>query len=432
MNLYNRVKLASGVVRSSEAAETAAAALHASKVGGVWYAPVSGGEERMTFTNGDGPVSAMEISAAYRCVMLLSQSIAALPLRPLKLRQGVMQPDEGSALWELLTVEPCPRFSAYDFIKLAVRRMILDGVVYVIPRRDTTGRIYRLDLAFTSQVAYDAASGRYTVSQTATEPSLRLQGLGEEEIIVLRYQTPDGLTCAGAATYGHRAVELARAAEDETMARIADGGAPRLLLNAQSTAVGVGGPVEDSLREAAKAIDYQNKRNRSRIIVAPTGTSATQIGATSADLQLQAVREFAVRDICRAFGVPPMFVFSDSTSNYKSVEAASTDFLVNTLDPIMRGIEGELLRKLVPAGRRGKVRFEFDRAARSASDPESRARYMAQMLASGAFTVNEVRSRIGMPAVEGGDTSLVSANLRPVADVSQGEPDDNDNDKKIK
>ena len=417
MNLPDRIKTAWRVL-SRGASDPRGAAGAALRMGGVWSESVGvPGGGKGGFTNADGPVSMLEIAAAYRCVALLSQSIAALPLRYLHRRRGVMVPCTSSPLYEVLTVEPCGRLSAFYFWRLAIHRMVLDGAVYLIPRRDTAGVVRSFDMARAANVHYNDTRGTYTVGALLTGGTLsRSEVLAEEDIIVLRYQTPDALVNAGAGVYAHRAIEQARAAEDETMSRIADGGTPRLLLTGQSVAVGVGAAVEESLRGVARALDAQARRDRSRALYVPPGVSATPVMTSSADLQLQSVREFVVRDICRVFGVPPIYVFSDSTSNYKSVEAASTDFLVNTLDPIMRGIEAEMLRKLAPRGQRDRVRFEFDRSARSASDMESRARFMSQMLSTGAYTVNEIRARMNMPPVDGGDTPLVSANLRPITD----------------
>ena len=39
--------------------------------------------------------------------------------------------------------------------------------------------------------------------------------------------------------------------------------------------------------------------------------------------------------IRRFFGVPPSFVFDDTSNNYKSAEMANVAFLSNTLEPLV-------------------------------------------------------------------------------------------------
>lgn len=353
--------------------------------------------------------AALSVSTLFRCVQLISNAIASIPVHHQRRADGVWR-DADTTLERLLTVEPNYYISAYDFWRAAVRGMLLDGVSYIVPRRDDRGNITYLQLYLNVNVTVDEVAHRYTV----TDKAGRTETLYENQIMVLRYLSTDGCHTTGPIQYMEPALRLACEADDETRARIKDGGAPRLILSAQTSAVGIGGPVETQLREVARAIDTE-MRNRGRIIWTPAGTQATQVGATSADLQLQSVREFSVRDICRFYGVPPQYVGSDSASNYKSAEMASVDFMTTTLDPILRGIESELNRKLFRAG--VSERVKFDRSARAAADLTTRARYLASMQAVGAYTVNDIRAREDLPPVPGGDVPLVSANLRNIGEI---------------
>ena len=131
------------------------------------------------------------------------------------------------------------------------------------------------------------------------------------------------------------------------------------------------------------------------------------------------MREFAVRDICRFFGVPPTFVYSDGASNYKSTEMAYVDFYASTINPLLRSIEAELSRKLIPRSMWGLQRIQYDRSARMTADLDTQAKYFAQMLANGALTPNEIRAKLGLAPCDGGDMLQISANLKPINDYGQ-------------
>ena len=118
------------------------------------------------------------------------------------------------------------------------------------------------------------------------------------------------------------------------------------------------------------------------------------------------------------FNVPPQFVFYDTASNYKSAEMANVAFLSNTLNPLLRKIEIEVMRKLVPMRQIGRYRIRFDREGLFAADLDSRAKYEAAMIGIGQYTVNELRAKENKPAVEGGDKVLVSANLKDINDMA--------------
>ena len=140
-------------------------------------------------------------------------------------------------------------------------------------------------------------------------------------------------------------------------------------------------------------------------------------------MQFLETRKFSVREICRFFGVHPSFVFDDTSNNYKSAEMANVAFLTNTLNPLLRKIEVELHRKLVAPSLCCKRKFQFDRRGLYACDLDSRVKYQAQTIAAGLYTVNEWRQEENKPAVEGGDTVMVSANLKSIEEqTTQPEP----------
>lgn len=82
----------------------------------------------------------------------------------------------------------------------------------------------------------------------------------------------------------------------------------------------------------------------------------------------------------------------------------------------------ELHRKLVAPNLCCKRKFQFDRRGLYACDLDSRIKYQAQTIAAGLYTVNEWRAEENKPPVEGGDTVLVSANLKNI-DEQQAQPE---------
>lgn len=135
-------------------------------------------------------------------------------------------------------------------------------------------------------------------------------------------------------------------------------------------------------------------------------------------MQFLESRKFSVREICRFFGVHPSFVFDDTSNNYKSAEMANVAFLSNTLNPLLRRIENELLRKLVAPTLAGKRKIQFDRRSLYACDLDSKVKYQSQSLAIGIYTVNELRAEENKPPVKGGDLPLVSANLKGLGELT--------------
>lgn len=103
--------------------------------------------------------------------------------------------------------------------------------------------------------------------------------------------------------------------------------------------------------------------------------------------------------------------------------------MTDTLDPLLVQIETELVRKLLAPYERDRYVFRFDRSGLATSDPEAAVSLCAKRIAAGIDTPNEARVSMGRPPVEGGDTVLMSANLKTIsALVSEGsEETDTDN-----
>ena len=179
------------------------------------------------------------------------------------------------------------------------------------------------------------------------------------------------------------------------------------------------GEYQDSqLEKTATNLD-DRFRNGERIVSLPGQVQFTPLSLSSTDMQFLDTRKFSVREICRFFGVHPSFVFDDTSNNYKSAEMANVAFLSNTLNPLLRKIEVELHRKLVAPSLCCKRKFQFDRRGLYACDLDSRVKYQTATIAAGIYTVNEWRREENKAPVEGGDTVLVSANLKGIAEAGK-------------
>ena len=189
----------------------------------------------------------------------------------------------------------------------------------------------------------------------------------------------------------------------------------RGIVSNDKTTTGFGEYQDKELEKTAEDIDSRFQAGE-RIVSLPGQVDFKQISLSSTDMQFLESRKFTVRDICRFFGVHPSFVFDDTSNNYKSAEMANVAFLSNTLNPLLRNIENELLRKLIAPSLCYKRKFEFDRRGLYASDLNSKVKYQTATIAAGIYTVNDWRQMENRPPIDGGDKVLVSANLRDIND----------------
>ena len=242
----------------------------------------------------------------------------------------------------------------------------------------------------------------------------------EEDVIHIKGLTLESDPKRGVSvlSYARMATTTAIAGDEEARDRFENAGTPRSIVsNDKSARGGFGDYLDEELKSAA--LDIEEQFRVRRIAYAPGQVDVKQVSMSSADMQFLESRKFTVLEICRFFGVHPSFVFSDTTTNCKSAEMANVAFLTNTLNPLLRSIERELHRKLVPANLWYRYKFEFDRRSLYACDLAGRMTFIEKSIATGTATVNEMRRMENRPAVEGGDAVFVSANLRNITETDK-------------
>lgn len=361
--------------------------------------------------------TAMSVAAVYRCVKLLSESVANLPLLYMRLKDGIFVEDKTSRLHYLLDVQPDFTKSAFDFWKETVEHVLLDGNAYIVPVYNTaTLEVDRLVLCGRGTVSHDVIRDTYNVTDmlNGVYGSYR-----EQDIIHIKGHTADGKTGISVLQYARLTLDIALTGDRETLKRFANGGNVRGLVTNDKSVTGFGEYQDVQLENTAESIDGKFQGGE-RIVSLPGQVDFKQISLSSTDMQFLESRKFTIRDICRFFGVHPSFVFDDTSNNYKSAEMANVAFLSNTLNPLLRNIENEMLRKLVAPSLCCKRKFQFDRRGLYACDLDSRVKYQANTIAAGIYTVNDWRKEENKPPVAGGDKVLVSANLKDINEGSFG------------
>lgn len=371
-----------------------------------------------------GQADPLTVATVYRCVKIISESVANLPVNYLRKRGDIFEVDDSDPLQYLLTVQPNPNMSAYDFWVQAVQHVLNEGNAYIIPKYTYDGMaIASLILCSRGSVSHDVTNNVYTVSDS-------LNGLygtfREPEVIHLKNYTLDGKHGLSVLGFARQTIDIANVGNKETLSRFANGGNVRGLVSNGQDVRGFGQYQDEQLEKVAASMDGQFQSG-SRIVALRGQVDFKQLSLSSTDMQFLESRKFTVREICRFFGVHPSFVFDDTSNNYKSAEMANVAFLSNTLNPLLRKIENELLRKLVSPKMAAKRRFAFDRSSLYSCDLASRVQYQTQTIAAGLYTVNEWRRVENKPAIEGGDRLLVSANLKDIQELTtqpQNEADD--------
>ena len=358
-----------------------------------------------------GAQTAMSIATVFRCVKLLSESVANLPVQYVKRKEGVFVDAGDSRIDYLLNVQPDYTINAFDFWRQVVQELLLDGNAYIVPIYNIASmKLDRLALCGRGTVSHDAINDRYEVY----DAEHAIYGtFNENEIIHIKGLTlRDSKKGVSVLRYARHTMGIAVTGDQETQNRFANGGNVRGIVSNDRSLKGFGEYQDEQLKKTAENIDNRFQ-NGERIVSLPGQVDFKQISLSSTDMQFL--------ESCRFFSVPPTFVYADTSNNYKTVEQADVDFLSHTLNPLLRNIETELRRKLIAPSLCHKYKFKFDRRELFACDLNGMMNYGTKLLQIGT-TVNEVRRMNNLTPVDGGDTVMVSANLRGINEIGAQVP----------
>lgn len=358
--------------------------------------------------------SSMKVSAVYSAVKLISEGVARLSLSLQRYNSATkcFVDYYDSGLYRALRVRPNEELTAYEFWRATVQQILLQGNAYILPAGDSRS----LTLLSPGSTYYDPSTRYYMIADAYHGINRKLRS---HQIIHLRNIGIDGgLTGLSPIQQAAQALNILQLADKNTASTLSSGGRMRGIL----TGSGSGAPFADALTSQLDQVSAdleESLRSGKTVVAVPTDMKFQTITLSPADAKVLESKQFTIRDIARYFRVHPGLLYEESNNTYKAAEVPNVMFLAQTLDPLLTQIENELLVKLVPEELWGRRRIRFDREKLYTTDLQTEAAYFEKMLQTGVYTVNELRAKKSRPPIEGGDTPLVSANLKSMDIIMQ-------------
>lgn len=352
--------------------------------------------ESLNFNGFTNNYSAMNISAVYRAVEIISDSIAMLPIRVKQTNGKHNDVLETHPLNQLFTTN---LLSKYNLLKLLVQSVLLkgNGFAYIERAADGTPINLRFLQSGDVQINYDKVNNKlyYTCSiicKKKIEPC---------NMIHLLKNTYDGVNGVSVLTYAQRSIKLANNTENSANSFFTNGCNLAGVLTVQ-------GQLTDKQRNDIRTSwnqAYSNGGNGLAVLQGNMDYKPIQLSA--AESQMLESRLFNVEDIARFFGISPVLLGDLSHSSYSTIEATQNQFLLHTLQPYINMIEEEFTRKLVKPSE-SDIIVNLDETALLKTDKTALANYYGSLLSNGVLCVNEVRKELGYSPIDGGDKHLIS------------------------
>ena len=365
--------------------------------------------------------SAMQMTAVYACVRILSEAIAGLPLHLYRYTDsGGKEKAIDNNLYFLLHDEPNTEMTSFAFRETLMTHLLLWGNAYAQIIRNGRGEILALyplmpdrmtvDRDDKGQLYYeyivssdDAPINKKSTVKLKPYDVLHIPGFGF-----------DGLVGYSPIAMAKNAIGMAIACEEYGSKFFANGAQPSGVLEHPGT---VKDPekVRESWHKA-----FGGSANANKIAVLEEGMKYTPISIAPEQAQFLETRKFQIDEIARIFRVPPHMVGDLEKSSFSNIEQQSLEFVKYTLDPWVSRWEQSIMRSLLTAEEKKKyfVKFNVDGLLRG--DYQSRMNGYATARQNGWMSANDIRELENLdhiPDELGGNLYLVNGNMMKLQDA---------------
>lgn len=360
----------------------------------------------------------MLLSTVYRCVEVISDSVAQLPLEPYRIdSNGYKLKFTSHPTYKLLNKEPNPRMTRFDFIKVMIVSTLLKGNGYAYIERDDKGNAQGLHFIPAELVTIIRPK---SLNEAV---SYSMAGLGKVEscnMIHIKNFSYDGIEGVSTLRHARNTLGLSTDAESHAAGFFKGGANLAGILKSQTN---LNSQQKNELKRSWQMAFSPATGTPNGVAVLEGNLSFEPITVNPTDAQLLETRQFNVVDICRFFGVSPVKAFDLTKSSYSTVEATNLSFLTETLSPLLEKIELEFERKLYKPSEKDSIDVRFDTATLLRADKQSLANYYQTLFNIGVVSPNDIRKQLDMEAIEGGDNTFVQVNIQTLERAVSSTPD---------
>ena len=386
---------------------------------------VGGGSFEERIVTARSPRVALTVSAVYRAVELRAKTIGQMQMQyQVRDREGgnfvmdVTKPRQnqvsfGTHLNYLLQVEPNPMMSAQSmWEQVTINRLMLgNGFIYI--ERDELGEPKYLWLAECG--GYVMGTRKYTINYMSERGLVKNKIVDADDILHFpnTYRERNGFWGISTLRFAFDTLSLIKTESQLALETAAKGGRVKGFISEEKPAQGAGtlafgqfnkGATDDYAKEINEKVYQQD-------IVALRGLEKFQnVSLTAQDMQMMEMLGMSMDDVARFYATPRPLLMMDTNSHYTTYTNATMEYLSRTIAPDGAEMEAECFRKFLSIYDYGQHRFHLCEQPLLRMDKETQAKIDGYHLQNG-WTFNEVRAEHDLPAVEGGDEPMGSANL---------------------
>lgn len=365
--------------------------------------------------------SAMQMTAVYSCVRILSEAIAGLPLHLYRYTEnGSKEKAIDHTLYELLHDEPNPEMTSFVLRETLMTHLLLWGNAYAQIIRNGKGEVVALYPLMPNRMTVDRdENGQlYYEYQTSQDEAHTMNGslvrLSPYDVLHIPGLGFDGLVGYSPIAMAKNSIGMSIACEEYGAKFFANGATPGGILEHP-------GVVKDPerVRESWNTA-FGGSANSNKVAVLEEGMKYTPISISPEQAQFLETRKFQIDEIARIFRIPPHMIGDLEKSSFSNIEQQSLEFVKYTLDPWVSRWEQSMRRALLRPEEKKEYFFKFNVDGLLRGDYQSRMNGYATARQNGWMSANDIRELENLdriPAEEGGDLYLINGNMTKLEDA---------------
>lgn len=355
-------------------------------------------------------ISAMQHTAVWTCINILSQSIAVLPLslykREIKNKKSISTKAYNHSLFSILHDEPNSEMTSFSWRIAAMTHLGTKGnhysqiirttgakVVGIYPLLPEKMRVVRLE---SGSLAY-----LYSSTQYGEVP------LNSDEILHFKGMTLDGIVGMNPIEHNRNTIGLSMAMEEFGGTYFKNGANGGGVLQTDKSLS------DEAFNRLKKdwASKYAGLVNANKPIILEEGLKWEKLAISNEDSQFLQSRKFQKSEIASIYRIPPHMVNEMDSATFANIEHQSMQFVIDAVMPWVVSMEQEMNRKLLSTSEKSNYYVKFNLSALLRGDTKTRYEAYGAGIKDGWMTRNEAREMEDLNPIEGLDDPLYPLNM---------------------
>ena len=368
--------------------------------------------------------TAMKVSAVYASNLVLSETIAALPLQLFKREDSNKTPATDHKLFKLFS-EPNSYMTGFELRENYVSNLNFKGNAYH-QKVERAGYVRELIPLTPDQMTISKSNGKlkYEYTPIGGEPKQfranKIWHLKKMSISTTYNQnTPEGVLGISPIDVGKEVIGAALAADEYSSRFFGNNASGGLHLSAEGR---LGENAKEFLRQSLE--EYGKLDNKFKSIITQENMKIEQLGMDNEKSQFLETRNFQVEELARQFRCPAVLIgHPDKTMTYASAEQMFRSYVMHTIVPWLVRIEQSMNRWLIPDTDRDGYFFEHNVSGLLRGDTKARYEAYTAGRNGGWLNVDEIRALENMNALpdDEGQTYLEPLNMQGTNDGKKPE-----------